>query len=310
LLARTPEAIQERDAEGSMKIGAVFPQFEGAVDVGAVGTFARAIETMGYDYIVVSDHVIGVTLSEDNDWDGGAAIPLFRDPFVFCSFMAAVTTKIEFLTAVTVIPQRQTLLMAKQIADLDELSGGRFRFGVGTGWCQAEYEALGADFSTRGKIFEEQIELLRELWTKPKVTMKTPYHSLSGVGLRPLPVQRPVPIWIGGADAHLPNVERLLRRVARMADGWIPHLQPTDEGRAHIARFQNYCREYGRDPGNIGLQAFIALSRGNQDTWVDQLKMWNSFDGVNHIAISTATDNIKGLDGNLRMFQDFLHAIA
>jgi probable F420-dependent oxidoreductase len=293
-----------------VKIGAVFPQFEGAADACAVGTFARAIETMGYDYIVVSDHIIAVELSEDNDWDGGAALPLFRDPFVFCSFMAAITTTIEFLTAVTVIPQRQTVLMAKQIADLDELSGGRFRLGVGTGWCRPEYEALGANFAARGKILEEQIELLRELWAKPKVTMKTQYHTLNGVGLRPLPLKRSVPIWIGGADAHLPNVERLLRRVARMADGWIPHLQPTDEGRAHVARFQDYCREYGRDPAKIGLQAFIAASRKNEDTWVDQFRNWSSFDGVNHIGVSTATDNIKGLDGNLRMFEHFIKAIA
>src|SRR5579859_5266275 len=126
-----------------MQIGAVFPQFEGAVDVGEITTFARAVEDMGYDYILMGDHVFGVELSQDNDWNGGAVVPLFRDPFVFCAFMAGVTRKIGFSTAITILPQRQTALVAKQAADLDELSGGRFRFGVGTGWNKAEYEALG-----------------------------------------------------------------------------------------------------------------------------------------------------------------------
>jgi alkanesulfonate monooxygenase SsuD/methylene tetrahydromethanopterin reductase-like flavin-dependent oxidoreductase (luciferase family) len=199
--------------------------------------------------------------------------------------------------------------MARQIADLDELSGGRFRFGVGTGWCKPEYEALGANFAARGQMMEEQIELLRELWTKPKVTKKTPLHTLNDIGLRPLPKQQPVPIWIGGADPQTPNVEKLLRRIARMADGWIPHLQPNDEYRAHIARFHSYCKEYGRDPATVGIEAFIPLSRKNEDTWADQLKTLRNFGGINHIAVSGVTDNIMGIDGNLKILEDFRKVI-
>jgi len=293
-----------------MKIGVGFPQIEGGVDVGAIRAYAQGVEAMGYDYILISDHVIGVELSEDNDWDGGAAIPQFRDPFVFASFMAGATKKIGFSTAVTVISQRQTVLMARQIADLDELSGGRFRFGVGTGWCKPEYEALGANFAVRGQMMEEQIALLRDLWTKPKVTLKTAYHTLSGVGLRPLPKQRPVPIWIGGADAHLPNAEKLLRRVARMADGWIPHLQPTDEHRAHVAKFHDCCREYGRDPAKIGIEAFVSVSRKNEDTWADQLKAWRTFGGITHVGVASTADNIMGVDANLKILEDFRKVIA
>jgi probable F420-dependent oxidoreductase len=292
-----------------MKIGVGYPQFDGGVDVGAVRAFAQGVEALGYDYLFVSDHVIGVELSEDNDWNGGSSVPIFRDPFVFSAFMAAATKKIGFSTSVTVIPQRQTVLMARQIADLDELSGGRFRLGVGTGWCKPEYEALGAKFAARGQILEEQIELLRELWTQPKVTRKTPYHTLNDIGLRPLPVQRPVPIWIGGADAHLPNVEKLLRRVARMADGWIPHLEPTDVGRAHVARFQGYCREYGRDPATVGIESFVSLSRKNEDTWAEQLKVWRGFGSITHVGVNGLADNIMGVDGNLRILEDFRKAI-
>jgi probable F420-dependent oxidoreductase len=292
-----------------MKIGVGYPQINGAVDIGAVRAFAQGVEALGYDYIMVSDHVVSVELSEDNDWDGGAAVPVFRDPFVFCSFMAAATTKIGFSTCVLVVPQRQTVLMARQIADLDELSGGRFRFGIGSGWCKPEYEALGANFAARGQVMEEQIELLRDLWTKPKITRKTPYHTLNDISLIPLPHQRPVPIWIGGADTHLPNVEKLLRRVARMADGWIPHLQPTDEGRAHVARFQGYCREYGRDPSKVGIEAFIALSRKTEDKWADQLNVWRSFGAVTHVGVSSVPDNIMGIDGNLKMLEDFRKVI-
>jgi probable F420-dependent oxidoreductase len=269
-----------------MKIGVGYPQFHGGVDTGAVRAFAQGAEELGYDYILVSDHVIGVELSQDNDWDGGAAVPVFRDPFVFCAFMAGATRKIGFSTCVTVVSQRQTVLMARQIADLDELSGGRFRFGIGTGWCKPEYEAMGANFATRGQMMEEQIELLRDLWTQPKVSRHTPFHTLTDISLRPLPQQRPVPIWIGGADAH-----------------------STDEHRAHVARFHEYCREYGRDPSNVGIEAFVALSRKNQDTWADQLKVWRDFGGVTHVGVSGVTDNIMGVDGNLKILEDFRQCI-
>jgi probable F420-dependent oxidoreductase len=292
-----------------MQIGAVFPQFEGAVDVGEITTFARAVEDMGYDYILMGDHVFGVELSQDNDWNGGAVVPLFRDPFVFCAFMAGVTRKIGFSTAITILPQRQTALVAKQAADLDELSGGRFRFGVGTGWNKAEYEALGVPFAARGQILEDQIDVLRALWTKPLVTLKTPYHTLNNAGLRPMPFQKPIPIWIGGADAHLPNVEKLLRRVARMADGWIPHLEPTDAGKQHIDRFHGYCREYGRDPAKIGIEAFISACRAKQDRWGDLVHTWRSF-GISHVGVNTTEDNLVGVDQHLRRFEEFQKALG
>ena len=292
-----------------MKIGVAYPQIDGGVDVGAVRAYAQGVEAMGYDYIMVSDHVISVELTEDNDWDGGDARPVFREPFVFCAFMAGATSKIEFSTAVTVISQRQTVLMAKQIADLNDFSGGRFRFGIGTGWCEPEYEALGAKFKPRGRMMEEQIELLRDLWTKPKVTISTEFHTVNGVGLYPLP-KHSTPIWIGGADAHSPNREKLLRRVARMADGWIPHLQPTDEHREHVERFRGYCREYGRDPAKLGIEAFIMLSRNNEDAWADQLKTWREFGGITHVGLSTVTDNLLGVDANLKMLEDFRKVIG
>jgi len=287
-----------------MKIGVVYPQYESAVDAGEIKSFAQAVEAMGYAYILVSDHVLDVNLSTDQDWNGPDGLkPVFRDPFALCSYMAGATSKLGFSTAVMILPQRQTALVAKQAACLDELCNGRFRLGVGTGWNPVEYEALGVNFADRGKILDDQIDVLRALWTKPAVTLKTPFHTITNAGINPLPVQRPIPIWLGGADPKLPHVEKLLRRIARVGDGWIPHMQPNDEGKERVAKLHGYCREYGRDPAALGIEGFISAERKTEATWADQVNSWRDL-GASHLAINTTEDHLRGADQHLRRLEE------
>jgi probable F420-dependent oxidoreductase len=290
-----------------MKIGAAFPQFEGAVDFGAIRAFAQAVEDMGFDYILLSDHVLDVTLTHDNDWNADdSARVLMRDPFVFGAFLAGCTKKLGFSTAITILPQRQTALVAKQAADLDHLCGGRFRFGIGVGWNPVEYEALNMSFKDRGNFMEEQIAVLRELWTKPKVTLKTKYHTINNAGLFPMPTQQPIPIWIGGADLGLPNEEKLLRRIARMADGWIPHMEPNAVGKARVARLHSYCREYGRPP--IGFEGFISIEPATEGKLGELTEAWRDM-GAAYVGVNTTSGSLKGVDQHLKRLQAYRKAV-
>jgi probable F420-dependent oxidoreductase len=287
-----------------VKIGVVFPQYEAGMGVGEIKVYAQAVEAMGYEYILVSDHVLGVKLTADQDWDGAEDLkPVFRDPFVLCSYMAGATSKLGFSTAVMILPQRQTALVAKQAADLDVLCNGRFRLGVGSGWNKVEYEALGVNFADRGKILDDQIEVLRALWTKPAVTIRTSFHTITDAGLNPLPVQRPIPLWFGGGDPNLPNTEKLVRRIARVGDGWIPHLQPNDAGREQVAKLHGYCREYGRDPAKLGLEGFLNAARKTESMWGDHVRSWLDL-GATHLAVSTTEDSLKGADQHLRRLEE------
>ena len=204
-----------------MKLGAVFPQTEIGADPGAVKAFAQAAESLGYDYVLAYDHVLGADTANRPDWRGGYRLEhAFHEPFVLFSYLAGVTERIGLATGVVILPQRQTALVAKQAAALDVLSGGRLRLGVGIGWNAVEYEALGQDFHNRGRRYEEQIAVLRLLWTQESVAFQGRWHSVPEAGINPLPVQRPIPIWMGGASG-MGDDDRVLRRIARLADGWI-----------------------------------------------------------------------------------------
>lgn len=212
-----------------MHIGAVFPQSEIGADPIAIRDIAQAAEDLGFHHLLAFDHVI---LPARGDYDGytGAATneqPI-HEPLVLSGYLAALTRRIELVTGVLVLPQRQTVLVAKQAAQVDILSGGRLRLGVGIGWIPAEFAALGADYSNRADRCEEQIALLRALWTESTATFRGLWHGIEGAGLNPLPVQRPIPIWIGG------SAEATLKRVGRMGDGWFPLLSPDDDARARV----------------------------------------------------------------------------
>src|SRR4051812_2145062 len=183
-----------------VRLGVVFPQVEVGADPGGVRAFAQAAEELGYDHLLAYVHVLGADTTDRPDWPGPyRAEDQFHEIFVLFGYLAAVAPGLELVAGVLVLPQRQTALAAKQAAEIDLLTGGRFRLGVGLGWNYVEFEALGEDFTNRGRRSEEQIEVMRRLWTEPVVDFEGTWHRIPRAGINPLPVQRPIPVWIGAS---------------------------------------------------------------------------------------------------------------
>jgi probable F420-dependent oxidoreductase len=274
-----------------MQIGVVFPQTEIGADVGAVRAYAERVEELGFRHVLAYDHVLGADPQVHQGWAGPYDVrTTFHEPFVLFGFLAAVTA-LELVTGIIILPQRQTALVAKQAAEVDLLTRGRFRLGVGIGWNAVEYEALGKDFGDRGVRSEEQIALLRRLWTEPTVTFDGAYEHVTGAGLAPLPVQRPVPIWIGGASP------RAYRRIGRLADGWFPMVPPgprLDEARAIV---EEAAVGSGRDPARLGMEGRISWSDGVEAV-VKHAGRWRDA-GATHIAVNTMGAGLGSVDGHL-----------
>src|ERR1700730_5977059 len=230
-----------------MQIGVVFPQTEIGADRGGVRAYAQRVEELGYTHVLIYDHVLGADPSVHKGWQGPYDLQTtFREPFVLFGYLAALTS-LELVTGVIILPQRQTALVAKQAAEVDILTGGRFRLGVGLGWNAVEYEALGKTFSDRGTRIEEQVGLLRRLWTVPSVTFDGVHEHVTGAGLAPLPVQRPIPVWFGAHSAPA------YQRAGRLGDGWLPMVAPgpqLDEARAIV---DQAALDAGRDPAALGM---------------------------------------------------------
>jgi len=298
----------------SMKVGVLYPSYEIPGDPGAVKEWTLAVEAMGFHHISAIDHVVGANKASRPNWSATYHLDtLFHEPFVLFSYMAGFTTKIGFVTGIIILPQRQTVLVAKQTACLDVLCNGRLRLGLGTGWNEVEYEALNMSFKERGRMFDDQIGVLRELWTKPAVTLKTAYHTVTDAGINPLPVQKPIPIWFGGgnkAPRNLQNnnMEKVQRRIARLGDGWLPPFAPDDEAAEQLANFHGYCREYGRDPKSIGIEGVVLAFQRNQDTWTDQVKAWQRLEAT-HICINPMGDGLNGVEQHLRRLEQFKKAL-
>jgi probable F420-dependent oxidoreductase len=274
-----------------MQIGVVFPQTEIGADVGAVRAYAERVEELGFRHVLAYDHVLGADPQVHQGWAGPYDVrTTFHEPFVLFGFLAAVTA-LELVTGIIILPQRQTALVAKQAAEVDLLTRGRFRLGVGIGWNAVEYEALGKDFGDRGVRSEEQIALLRRLWTEPTVTFDGAYEHVTGAGLAPLPVQRPVPIWIGGASP------RAYRRIGRLADGWFPMVPPgprLDEARAIV---EEAAVGSGRDPARLGMEGRISWSDGVEAV-VKHAGRWRDA-GATHTAVNTMGAGLGSVDGHL-----------
>ena len=264
-----------------MRIGVVFPQTEIGSDPIAIRDYAQATESLGYDHLLAYDHVLGANPDSRPGWTGYKHTDLFHEPFVLFAYLAGITVKLEFVSGIIILPQRQTVLVAKQAAALDVLSGGRLRLGIGIGWNPVEYEALGENFHNRGRRSEEQIDLLRQLWTKELVTFEGRWHKIVDAGINPLPVQQPIPIWFGGVS------EPAMKRMARIGDGWFPQrFGPDDEGRAIIEKVHSWAREAGRDPTEIGIEPRISVSQGSPDTWAKDAEAWKGL-GATHISVNT-----------------------
>jgi probable F420-dependent oxidoreductase len=264
-----------------MRVGVAFPQTEISADPVVIRDYAQAVEELGYQYILMADHVLGAGTNArpDRRWPYTHE-HMFHEPFVLLSYLAAITQHVELATGVIILPQRQTALIAKQAAELDVLSGGRLRLGIGVGWNPVEYEALGMDFHTRGARSEEQITLLRELWTRPLVTFAGRWHQVNDAGINPLPVQQPIPIWIGG------HAEATLQRVGRMGDGWFPLRPPDAETRVMVGHIRAVAQEAGRDPDAIGIEGALSIGRIPEDEWTAYAEAWRDL-GATHLCINT-----------------------
>ncbi len=279
-----------------MRIGLVFPQTELGGDPGAVRAYGERVEELGFTHVLAYDHVVGADPAVHQGWSGPYDIDTtFREPLVMFGYLAAVTTTLELVTGVIILPQRQTVLVAKQAAEVDLLSGGRLRFGIGLGWNAVEYEALGEQFTNRGKRSEEQLELLRLLWTQRSVTFDGRYHQLTGAGIAPLPVQRPIPLWIGAAAA------RGYARAGRLADGWFPMMAPgpaLDKAKAVVGAA---ARDAGRDPSQIGMEGRVSWQR-DDDRVAAEISGWADR-GATHLSVNTMGAGLRTVDDHLSVLE-------
>lgn len=275
-----------------MQIGVVFPQTEIGGDAGAVRAYAARVEELGYSHVVAYDHVVGADPAVHQGWQGPYDVySTFHEPFVMFGYMAALTS-MELVTGIIILPQRQTVLVAKQAAEVDLLTGGKFRLGVGLGWNAVEYEALGKDFSDRGKRVDDQIALLRRLWTERSVTSHSGGERVTGAGLAPLPVQQPIPIWFGAASPPA------YRRAGRLGDGWFPLVPPgskLDEARALV---DAAAVEAGRDPASLGLEGRVNWGEGGVTALADHAGRWRKI-GATHLSVNTMGAGFGSVDAHL-----------
>ena len=264
------------------KLGVIFPQTEIGSDPAEIREYAQAAESLGYDYLLAFDHVLGANAGSRPGWSGAYRhTDAFHEPFVLFGYLAAVTSSIELATGVIILPQRQTALVAKQAAAVDVLSGGRLRLGIGIGWNDVEYDALGEDFHSRGRRSEEQIEVMRALWTNELVTYQGHWDRVPDAGINPLPVQRPIPVWFGG------GADQVLRRIAKSGDGWISNMgSPDERSRGVLDRLYEYARQEGRDPASIGIETWVTARRGPPEEWASSAAAWRDF-GASHISFNT-----------------------
>ena len=285
-----------------MKIGVVYPQTELDPDPIAVRDFAQTVEDLGFTHILAYEHVLGVDPNRSGGWKGIYSIEdSFMEPFALFSFMAAVTELVEFATGILILPQRQTALVAKQAATLDRLCGGRLRLGIGVGWNEAEYIALDENFHTRGRRCEEQVQVLRKLWTESCVMFNGHWHSIPHMGLKPRPIQQPIPIWFGG------HADVVLRRAARLGDGWLPTYSNVEDTEPSLEKLSQYLEAEGRTWDEFGLEARVRFSEGNLDVLAGEIKAWEQA-GATHISLNTMRSQLSGLDEHLQAIRVFSEA--
>lgn len=295
-----------------MQVGAVFPQLEIGTDPDAIAKYARTVEELGYDHLVIFDHVLGADSNRPEGWTGVYDHrSMFHEPFVLYGYLAAITTRLKLATAVIVLPQRQTALVAKQAAEVDVLSRGRLILGVGIGWNEVEYEALGMRFTNRGKRIEEQIAGLRALWTQDVVDLKGKWHRIDRAGLNPMPIQRPIPIWMGGGYQARERlvIEPALRRIAAIADGWFTHLPPNEDGRAGMETFRRFVHEAGRDPAKVPVEGRIPAAKGGPEEWKRGIEEFQRM-GMTSVELTTMGAGYRTLDEHLNALREFRELVS
>lgn len=281
--------------EHLMRIGVVFPQTELGGDPAVLRAYGQGVEQLGFTHILAYDHVVGADPTVHQGWQGPYDIEsTFHEPFVMFGYLAAVTS-LELVTGIIILPQRQSVLVAKQAAEVDLLTGGRFRLGVGLGWNAVEFEALGEKFSNRGRRSEEQVEIMRKLWTERSVTFDGKYHTVTGAGLAPMPVQRPIPVWFGAAS------HRAYERAGRLGDGWFPMLEPgpgLDHAQEQVRRAATSA---GRDADNLGMEGRVSWG-GDRDKAASDIAAWKAA-GATHVSVNTMNAGLRTVDDHLAALQ-------
>ena len=288
-----------------MDIGGSFPQTEIGADPAAIRDFAQAAEGMGFIHISVLDHVLGAGTPKGPAFAKSYTRNfMFHEPLTLLSYLAGLTQRIELATAILILPQRQAVLVAKQAAELDVLSGGRLRLGVGLGWNEVEFTALDMNFRDRGRRSEEQIEIMRRLWTEDLVTFEGEWHRIEDAGLNPPPVQRPIPVWIGAMSAPA------LRRAGRIADGWFvyPRQAPDETAADMVLVLRKAARDAGRDPESIGVDATVYAHQGvGPEDWHSLIEAWEGI-GATRITFRTMESGLDFPDGHIAAMRRLMDA--
>ena len=260
-----------------MQLNAMFPTRDIGADPAKIRDWAQAAEDLGYAYIEVADHVFGAAARDGWTPRYDEKDP-FHETFVTLGFLAAVTTKIRLSSGILIAPQRQTGLIAKQAAEVDLLSGGRLRLGIGNGWNHVEYEALGADWATRGARQAEQARVLRRLWSEDLVDYDGRFHKLKAVSIVPPPVQRPIPIWFGGSS------DAVVKRAAQLGDGWMPIIAPDAEAGQKLALLNDEMKKAGRDRAKFGLEGWLRMNEADTQQWGAGVEGWRKL-GADYVML-------------------------
>jgi probable F420-dependent oxidoreductase len=283
-----------------MQLSAFFPTRDIGSDPAKIRDWAQAAEDLGYQHIEVPDHVFGATARDGwkpvyNEKDA------FHETFTTLAYLAAVTKRIGLASGVLILPQRQTGVVAKQAAEVDLLSGGRLRLGIGVGWNHVEYESLGAEWTTRGAREAEQVHMLRRLWSEDLVTFSGRFHHLREVSIMPPPVQRPIPIWFGGSS------DAVIKRAAQIGDGWMPIMSP-DEGAVKLEALRGHLNAFGRDPAAVGLEAWLRMNEPDPERWAKAAEAWRRLGA--QIVLLYPMYRIPSFEARIETLQRFKEAVG
>jgi probable F420-dependent oxidoreductase len=285
-----------------MRVGVVFPQTEIGPEAGAVRAYAEAVSALGYQHVLAYDHVLGADTSVHAGWQGPYDLrSTFHEPLVLFGYLAAISP-LELVTGIIILPQRQSALVAKQAAEVDLLTGGRFRLGIGIGWNPVEYESLGKKFSNRGERVSEQVALMRRLWTEESVTFEGRFETVTGAGLAPMPIQRPIPVWFGGLSPAA------LRRAGRLADGWFPLMAPGPALERACALVEEAALAAGRDPGTIGMEGKLDFGDGDLDRLGRETELWGTM-GASHLSVNTMNAGLVNLDDHIAALESLAEVV-
>lgn len=271
-----------------MKVGVIYPQYEYGSDPVAIREYAQLAESLKYTHLEAYDHVLGANPDRPGGWRGRYTHHTpFQEVFVLFAFLSATTERLGFMSGILILPQRQTGLVAKQAATLDLLSGGRLRVGVGLGWNEVEFASLGQDFHTRGRRIEEQVRLLRRLWTEPLVRFDGRWDNVDDAGLNPMPVQQPIPIYFGA------RADPAIRRAARLGDGWIMNFKAPEEARAPLEVLDQALEAAGRSREQFVVEARLPYGDGDPRQWEQLIHDWRAL-GVQDFVLNTMESGLQG----------------